>query len=200
MHPSRERCRNASRCSRGALSCCSWALLFGIVGALHAGEPAPATAAQLRALAERYEQDGLKGPAAGVYEDLIRVEPESRLVLAGRLVELYIETRQSQKALDWAREVMKTNPEPRAYLAGVYAQLGGYNEARALLEAELEAAATNDVTRRLQLLWQMSDVEARAGHREKARQHREEAARLAEGTPHESQARARRTGDEAGSD
>ena len=56
---------------------------------------------------------------------------------------------------------MEKNPDPQAYLAGVYALLGRLDEARSILDAEI-AAATN-AQRKVTLFWQMADVCEKTG-------------------------------------
>ena len=56
------------------------------------------------------------------------------MVLAQRLVQIYAQEGLAEKALNWAHVVMERNPEPQAYLAGVYTLLGNLDEARNILE------------------------------------------------------------------
>ena len=58
------------------------------------------------------------------------------MVLAQRLVRIYTQEGLTEKALSWAHAVMEQNPEPQAYLAGVYTLLGNLDEARNILEQQ----------------------------------------------------------------
>ena len=91
----------------------------------------------LKALAARYEQQGLKAEAADTYERLIEIDPTTRPVLSRRLVKLYAELSLTRQTLAWAQVVMGSNPDPQAYLAGVHTLLGAYDEAARILENEI---------------------------------------------------------------
>ena len=111
---------------------------------------------QLKALAQHYEREGMKREAAQAYERLLEKRPVARMAVAPRLVQLYVDTAQREKALAAARDYMDETPDPLAYLAGVYAQLGGYREAVTLLEKAL--TKTRSPRRECALLWQLADV------------------------------------------
>ncbi len=132
-------------------------------------------------MAEQFEKDGHKREAADVYERLILKDPSTRRIVAPQLVRLYIETRQPAKALDWARAVSADMPEPQAYMAGVYAQLGGYNEARSILNREIETV--QNVNRKVALLWQMADLCNRTGDVKGAHRALETAVEISAGHP-----------------
>lgn len=136
-----------------------------------------------------HEQAGDKVKAAEIYEKIVAQDPTKRFVLAPRLVRLYAESGVTNKALEWAEAVMKTNPDPQAYLAGVQAMLGDWTAARALLEQEIQKSG--EARRKLTLLWQLADVLDRQGDRAEARKRLETAVAMAQGTPDEPAARAR---------
>lgn len=62
-------------------------------------------------LATLHEREGRKGEAAALYEDI------ARTVLSQRLVTLYMATGEADKALAWAREARRDNPNPAARTA-----------------------------------------------------------------------------------
>lgn len=146
------------------------AILFA--GPLHAIETnsaaiPPPTLEQLKAVAQNYEKAGNKAQAAETYEQIIKADPTTTSLLAPRLVDLYCDTQQPRKAMPWAREVMKTNPDPQAYLASTYARIGMTRESRAILAAELEK--TKDPRRKMLLNWQLADTCEKTGDIEAAR-------------------------------
>lgn len=93
-------------------------------------------AQRLKAVAESYARARQFDEAAATYEKLAEVEPGARGVIGPLLVQLYIQEHKPAPALRWAEQVMTNTPDPRAYLAGVYAQMGNVKEARAILEFE----------------------------------------------------------------
>jgi predicted Zn-dependent protease len=107
--------------------------------------------------------------------------PAKRAVVAGELVKLYAKAGESENALTWARVVMEKNPDPQAYLAGVYAMLGQFKEARAILEPEI-ATATN-AHRKVTLCWQMADVCEASGDIAGAEKALNEAVKASSGLP-----------------
>jgi len=157
---------------------------------LLAVDPGPKTPERLKAMAAQFEQDGSKADAAEVYEELIRMEPSSRGVLAPRLVQIYIELRKPNEALTWAREVKDATPDPAAYLAGVYTQLGGYNEAESILAAEI-GGAEDPSLRKTTLLWQLAELYAKQNREKERDDALARALKAAEGTPYEEAARKR---------
>ncbi len=157
-------------------------------GATNSASSRPSMA-QLKAMAEHYEKSGSKAEAAGTYEQIIKADPAAQTVLAPRLVDLYIDTKQLPKAMAWAREVMKTNPDPQAYLAGVYTRIGMTKEARAILAEEIKKA--NEPRREMLLNWQLADASEKAGDIEAARAALADAAKSAESSPDAPAARKR---------
>lgn len=167
--------------------CCRWPLRVAAMVALGcssaaAQEMPPETPRRLKGMAEQFERDGHKKEAAEVYERLVVKEPSSRGVIAPHLVKLYIETRQPKQALAWAREYMEDTPDPQAYLAGVYSQIGGYNEAMSILNKEI-ASAEKQGARALALRWQLADLQKKTGEIEAARKTLAEAVALAGDRP-----------------
>lgn len=131
---------------------------------------------RLKGLAEQYERGHLPADAARAYEQIVAADPTTQRVVLPRLVTLYAESKQREKCLATAREAMKFSPDPDAYLASVYAKLGGYPEAAALLDKAL--ASDPPPARRAALLAQRADFHAQQGQSEQARLLREEAARI----------------------
>ena len=131
-------------------------------------------------VAAAHERAGRRREAAALYEELARTNAAARKVLAHRLVTIYTETGKTNKALAWAREVMRDNPDPPAYLAAVHARLGQWKEAREILEHEI-VGNTNTV-RAVTLRWQLGELHAQAGDCAKASKVLVEATDLARGT------------------
>ncbi|MCC6356841.1 MAG: hypothetical protein IT577_23375 [Verrucomicrobiae bacterium] len=149
--------------------------------------PRPAPTPQ--ALAAAYEHAGRKAEAAAIYEQLAATNAVARKVLAPRLVQIYAETGRTNAALKWAREVMRDNPDPQAYLAGVYSRMGQPKQAQQILEREI--AANTNATRAVTLRWQLADVHEKAGDKAQARKVMREGATAAKGTPMEAAAQRR---------
>ena len=172
-------CRVTTRWDRrvrvtGIVAC----LLFA-VGTGAAAPAVPDLAEQAMAL----EKAGLLRDAAAVYEQIAATQPADRKVVAGRLVQIYTQLRKTGKALEWARQVMLTHPDPQSYLAGVYANVGEHRAALDILEKEL--ATTNAPVRRVDLCWQVADVYEMTHQPQAARQWLEEAVKAARGLPEE---------------
>jgi len=143
----------------------------------------------LRKQARAYEQSGQKLKAAEAYEQILKADPAARMVLAPRLVAIYTQAGETNKALEWAHVVMQTNPDSQAYLAGVNAMLGKYSEAQGILEAELTKA--KEPRRKMLLNWQLADVHERAGKPKKAAKALAQALEVVQGTPDEAAAQQR---------
>ncbi|MEI6787345.1 MAG: hypothetical protein WCL49_02585 [bacterium] len=137
----------------------------------------------LRKQALSLEQSGQKLKAAEAYEQILKADPSTRMVLAPRLVAIYTQAGETNKTLEWAHVVMKTNPDPQAYLAGVNAMLGKYSEAQAILEAEL--AKAKEPRRKMLLNWQLADMHEKAGKPEKVAEALGQAHKAVRGTPDE---------------
>ena len=117
---------------------------------------------QLSAMAEACERSGDLLGAAAAYERIIRQDPAKRVVLASRLVQIYAQEGLGEKALKWAQVAMERNPEPQAYLAGVYKMLGKLGEAQKILEQQL--AEQKEPRRKLTLSWQLAEVYEKEGN------------------------------------
>ena len=143
----------------------------------------------MKAEAARHEQAGRTLEAARVYERIMQADPTMRTVLPPRLALLYAEAGRAEQALAWAREAMKTNPDPPAYLAGGHARLGQYAEAKGILAEEIRK--TGDVRRKIVLHWQLADACAEEGRRQEAERFLRAAADLAAGTVDEQASRRR---------
>ena len=108
------------------------------------------------------------------------------MVLAQRLVHIYAKEGQAEKALKWAHVVMERNPDPKAYLAGVYTLLGNLDEARKILEQQL--AEQKEPRQKLTLSWQLADVYEKVGDIPAAEKTLLESVESVTGTIHESSA------------
>lgn len=133
-----------------------------------------------REIAAAHERAGRRSEAASLYEEMARTNSAARKVLAHRLVAIYAETGETNKALTWAHEVMRGNPDPQAYLAAVQARLGQSREAQETLEREL--ARNTNTTRAVTLRWQLAEVFEKAGDTAKTRKALNDAAACAKGT------------------
>ena len=140
-------------------------------------------------IAAAHERAGRKREAAALYEAMARTNIAARKVLSPRLVTLYVETGETNKALTWAREVMRDNPDPQAYLAAVYGRLGQWKDAREILEREI--ASNTNATRAVTLRWQLAEFYEKEGDGAKSSRVLNEAAGLANGTPMETTAQRR---------
>lgn len=147
------------------------------------------TQPDLKDRAAAHERAGRKREAAAIYELMARTNATTRKVVSHRLVTLYAETGETNKALAWAQEVMRENPDPQAYLAAVHARLGQFKPAQQILEREL--ATNTSVRRAVTLRWQLAEVCEKAGENTKASKVLGEAAAAAKGTPMEITARKR---------
>jgi tetratricopeptide (TPR) repeat protein len=151
--------------------------------AMHYPPPGP------QDIAAAHERAGHKREAAALYEAMARTNIPARKVLSSRLMTLYVETGETNKALTWAREVMRDNPDPQAYLAAVYGRLGQWKDAREVLEREI--ASNTNATRAVTLRWQLAEFYEKEGNEAKASRVLNEAAGLANGTPMETTAQRR---------
>lgn len=140
-------------------------------------------------LAAHFERTGRTREAAALNEDLARTNSSARKILSSRLVTIYTETGETDKALMWAREVMCDNPDPQACLAAVRARVGRWPEARKILEHEI--AENTNATRAVALRWQLAEILEMAGNKNNAQKILDEAAVAAKGTAMESTARRR---------
>ena len=134
-------------------------------------------------VAAEHERAGRKREAAALYETMVRTNAAARKVVSHRLVAIYVETGETNKALAWAHEVMRDNPDPQAYLAAVQARLGQSREAQETLEREI--ARNTNAARAVTLRWQLAEVYEREGEDGKARRVLDEAAGVAKRTPME---------------
>jgi tetratricopeptide (TPR) repeat protein len=134
-------------------------------------------------VATAHERAGQKREAAALYEQMALTNTAARKVLSHRLVEIYVETGETNKALTWAQEVMRDNPDPQAYFAAVQNRLGQSREAQETLEHYI--ARNTNATRTVTLRWQLAEVCARQGDLGKARDILNQAAGLAKGTSRE---------------
>ncbi len=99
--------------------------------------------------------------AAAAYESLLRRDTAFETVVAPRLVTLYADSGQTAQALSWAVRVSRRQPDPKAYLAGVYARLGQWKESELLLRQA--AQGERDPRKRAALQWQLADIQERLG-------------------------------------
>lgn len=166
--------------------------MFGVLmgGALlpmaAAGQSAAGPTGSLRRAAAQLDQAGADAEAAATYEELVRREPQQDAVVAPRLVTLYTALGRRDDALRWAHRQAPRTPDATAYLAGVYASLGEYEEALRLLAPPWEVAQDLQLT--LARYWQVADIQMAAGRRKESLATLATAAQLATGTPHEAAA------------
>jgi tetratricopeptide (TPR) repeat protein len=150
------------------------------------GDDTTNAAAESRRLVKKamaYERAGKGVEAAKTYEELVRVDPSKKKVVSRRLVKLYAEAGSTNAALKWAKQVMADNPDPQAYLAGVYSMLGDYDKASEMLAKEVTNA--KKANRKIVLRWQFADVREKQGNYDKAEALLNEAEKLAKGSIYE---------------
>jgi tetratricopeptide (TPR) repeat protein len=140
-------------------------------------------------LATQLERSGRIREAAALYEEMVRTNTTARNVLSHRLVAIYTETGETNMALAWAHKVMRDNPDPQAYLAGVYGRLGQHDKARVILESEI--AVNTNATRSITLRWQLAEICDKVGNNKKALKILDEAVIAAKGTRMEPAAKRR---------
>lgn len=157
-------------------------LLIGGLASAPAAEPVRSLD-ELKGMAEACEKQGAGAEALRAYEQIVQRDPSTRSVLSRRMVELYAQTRQPQRALELARETMKSLPDPQAYLASVYVLVGGYPEARAILDKELATEQT--ARRKVALNWQLAEMCEKTGDAAGVKAALAAAAEAAKGTPDE---------------
>ncbi|MBN1675891.1 MAG: hypothetical protein JXR37_32910 [Kiritimatiellae bacterium] len=170
---------------------------FGLlVLAVHTGMAAElpvteqnASVERLKTLGREYQRAGEPLMAAAAYERLVEKDPTTRMVVCPLLVQIYAKAGQRADALKWAKDVIQRNPDPQAYLAGVHAMLGEYDEAKSILKKEI--AAEKHARRNLTLYWQLADVHEDAAEFQMAEQALRNAMRFAE-NDHERKATERR--------
>lgn len=112
---------------------------------------------KLAETAAKLERDGRKAEAIAVYEELARQDPLAKRVIARRLVRLYADAGNEDAALSWAEEVMKSHPDPEAYIAGIHSRCGNHVEAARILKKALEAKQIPRL-REIMLRWQLADA------------------------------------------
>ncbi len=144
---------------------------------------------ELSKRATAYEQAGDTAAAVRAYEQIITMDATKRSVLSHRLVRLYAKLDQPDAALKWAREIMKTHPDPQAYLAGVLTLVRQYEEAEKALQEAITAAKTP--RQRMVLHWQRADAYTRQERWADARTALESAISAVKDLPEEKHARRR---------
>jgi tetratricopeptide (TPR) repeat protein len=177
---------------RWVRSTCRTLLPVFIVLALPAGAKAAQDAEQptnLTVVAREYEQAGDRLKAAETYEQIVKGDPAKSVVLARRIATIYAESGQTNKAIEWAKVVMKTNPEPQAYLAGIHALLGNYPEAIRIVDEEI--VREKDARRGIMLRWQLAGLCEKTGDVKKAEKLLREGVEISRGRQEEADARKR---------
>jgi tetratricopeptide (TPR) repeat protein len=164
----------------------AWAVLLVSVPLLLADEAENRHTSQ-QALA--YDRAGEKVKAAKAYEELAKADPAKHVIVSHRLVRLYAQLCNTNKALQWAEVVMERNPDPQAYLAGVHGMLKNYDKAESILNKEI--STTTKTRRRLTLHWQLADVCEKQGKQANADEALTKALGLAKGKPEEAAAERR---------
>jgi len=145
--------------------------------------PDAKTAVEWKREAETHLRAGEKSQAAEAYEQVLRLDPSSRVQLAPVLVRLYAGLKTSDKALGWAKVVMARSPDPQAYLAGVYLSLEQVEQAESILVVEL--AKSNAPPRTVSLSYQLADLQLHQGSTNSALRTLERVAVSVKGTPDE---------------
>ena len=72
---------------------------------------------------------------------------------------------ETDEELKWVLEPISDDPDPNAALAGVYAGLGQFGEARRILQSEI--ASETQPLRSVVLRWQLADIYEKNGESEK---------------------------------
>lgn len=144
------------------------------------------TVEQLSRKAMALERDGQKLKAAAIYEEIMRRDATKSMVLTHRLVRLYADIGDADKALKWAGLAVEKHPDPKAYLAGVHVLVGNYREAETILKKEL--AKAERLRRKILLNWQLADLCEKKGDAGRAGKVLNAALALAGGTPEEAAA------------
>jgi tetratricopeptide (TPR) repeat protein len=157
-------------CSRTRLAAWNWGwcLTALAAGSLARAAPAGPSAAPEAVLSQAAaaEVAGRTNEAVEAYERLLASDSSYELIAAPRLVRLYAGAGDARQALSWAARIAPRQPQPKAYLSGVYGLLGQLPEAELLLR---EAARDErDERQRAQLLWQLAEVQERRGDRANA--------------------------------
>jgi len=136
-------------------------LAVGTVAYGRADTPPPETTEALMRRATAAERAHRTAEAASAYESLLRRDTAFETVVAPRLVTLYADSGQTAQALSWAVRVSRRQPDPKAYLAGVYARLGQWKESELLLRQA--AQGEPDPRKRTALQWQLAEAQERQG-------------------------------------
>ena len=153
--------RNGIRLFRGGLAGCLLALVTAVPGRAETPR-AEETAEALMRRATAAERDRRTADATAAYESLLRRDTAFEAVVAPRLVALYADSGQTAQALSWAVRVSRRQPDPKAYLAGVYARLGQWKESELLLRQAVHDE--RDTRKRVTLQWQLADAQERQGN------------------------------------
>jgi lipopolysaccharide biosynthesis regulator YciM len=137
--------------------CGTLILLWACNGVLAREKFTDDSSATLMRQAITAENQGRNFVAAAAYEELLRRDIGFEVTLAPRLVNLYSKMQQPAKTLAWARRVANNHPQPAAYLAGIYTQLGQHRDAALLLSQALQKKP--DSQQRFTLLWQLASAQ-----------------------------------------
>lgn len=149
----------------------------------------PVTITSVRELSKQamaYERAGDSAAAIRTYERIIGLDATKRSVLSHRLVKLQAKQGKPEAALKWARDIMKTHPDPRAYLAGVLTLVGRHDEAEKIVRGEIAKATTPH--RKMVLHWQLADAYRQQGRDADARAALQSAVAAVKGLPEEKHA------------
>jgi len=141
---------------------------------------------ELSRQATAHERAGDRAAAARTYERIVELDPTKRAVLSHRLVKLYAELKKPEAALKWAREIMKTHPDPQVYHAGVLSLLGRHGEAEEIIRKEI--AEADAPRRKMVLYWQLADVYRQQGRVSDAKTALQNAVTSVRGQPEEKDA------------
>lgn len=140
----------------------TWCLMtLGLVATLCRAEQPDPTLTELARRAAAAEKAALTNDSLAAYSRLMACDPSMASVIGPRLVELEASRGDPAAALRWAASVAQRHPQPDAYMAGVYARLGQWQDAeRMLIQASRRETAP---ARRIPLLWQLADAQEKQG-------------------------------------
>ena len=171
--------READRWASCELVTGAFALLLAIPFTVRSEGVAPQDEARVRA--ERFAAAGAWDSAVAAYEEIIRADGSQRQTLAPLLVRMALKAGSADKALHWANEVARSHPRPKAYLAGVHAELGHLDDAVRLAGEAM--ASAQSARERIELHWQLADLQERRHERSAAEAELRQAVEESSGLP-----------------
>lgn len=137
----------------------------------------------LKIMAAQYEREEAWTEAALVYEEMVKRDEGQAQLFGRRLVDIYLELREPEQAVEWARRIKDRTPDPVGWMADVYYRAGAHDQAIETLKHH--ASLTSDMQQRCRYLHQLADLHAQRGKVEKAARVLAEAATVALNGPYE---------------